>query len=56
MRDNPHNRTKGVSLWVFVAGFAAAALLTLSAAIGTSVLRHRTPEQAKSLEAPVAQR
>ncbi|MFM8230317.1 MAG: hypothetical protein ACKOAL_03755 [Chthoniobacterales bacterium] len=56
MKDNHASRTKGVSLWVFVTGFAAAALLTLSAAIGTSMLRHQTPEQARSLEAPVAQR
>ena len=57
MIHDPIDRPKGPSLWVFIAGFAVAALLTLSAAIGTSMLRHQTPEQAaRSLEAPVAQR
>jgi len=50
------DKTKGPSLWVFVVGFAAAALLTLTAAVGTSMLHRPTDEQAKSFEAPVAQR
>jgi len=50
------NRPKEPSLWIFVAGFAVAALLTLTAAVGTSMLHRPTTEPDKSFEAPVAQR
>lgn len=56
MIQDPLDKNQGPSLWVFIAGFAAAALLTLAAAVGTSMLCHQAPEQAKSLETPVAQR
>lgn len=56
MTHDPLDKNQGPSLWVFIAGFAAAALLTLTAAVGTSMLHRPTPEQAKPFEAPVAQR
>jgi len=56
MTHDPFDKNRGPSLWVFIAGFAAAALLTLTAAVGTSMLHRQTPEQAKSFAAPVAQR
>jgi hypothetical protein len=56
MTHNPLERPQGPTLWVCIAGFAAAAVITLAAAVGTSMLHRQTPEQAKSFEAPVAQR
>ena len=57
IQDPFDNAPKGPSLWVFVAGFAAAALLTLTAAVGTSMLHRQSPEKTvKPIEAPIAQR
>jgi hypothetical protein len=56
MTNNLLERPQGPTLWAFIAGFAAASLLTLAAAVGTSMLHRQTPEQAKAFEAPVAQR
>jgi hypothetical protein len=56
-KHDPVEKAKGPGIWVLVAGFAAAALLTLGAAVGTSMLQQQSPEKAaKSFEAPVAQR
>lgn len=44
----------GGNLWLLLAGFLAAALLTLGAAIGTSFLHQQNRAQ-ESVEVPVAQ-
>jgi hypothetical protein len=51
---DPLDKKQGLSLWVFIAGFAAAALLTLAAAVATSALHPQNSQQPKSSEAPVA--
>lgn len=57
MIQDPHDKIKGTPLWIMMAGFAAAALLTLAAAMGTSLLHRPSPDKtAGSFEAPVAQR
>jgi len=56
IQDPFEKRPEAPSLWVFIAGFAAAALLTLAAAVGTSMIHRPTSEQAESVEAPFAQK
>jgi hypothetical protein len=48
------NRVGGV--WVLLAGFAVAALLTLGAAVGTSVLHREADAKDSAAAPPVAQR
>jgi len=55
MITNPAPGQKRGGLLICVAGFAAAALLTLAAAVGTSLL-HRNAAPLGSAPAPVAQR
>jgi hypothetical protein len=55
MSQNPHSGSGG-RLWLFVAGFAAAALLTLGAAVGTSVWQQQNGGQEFAADAAVAQR
>jgi hypothetical protein len=45
MTREPLDNTKGPTAWVFIVGFAAAALLTLGAAVGTSLLHHKGPQK-----------
>jgi hypothetical protein len=54
MRDPFDKIPAGPSLRIFLAGFAAAALLALAAA-GTSMLHQQNGEQNKSLGASMAQ-
>lgn len=53
--DSP-DKAKGPPIYIMVAGLATAALLTLAAAVGTSMLHKKAAEQVKSFEVPVAQR
>jgi hypothetical protein len=55
MIHEPLDSTKGPTAWVFIVGFAAAALLTLGAAVGTSMLNRGGPEKETPplLEIPV---
>jgi hypothetical protein len=46
----------GSRLWLFVAGFAVAALLTLGAAVGTSVWQQQNGAREFAADAAVAQR
>jgi hypothetical protein len=54
MHDPLENRPKGPSLRIFLVGLAAAALLTLAAAVGTSMLHQQNGEQNSSLGASMA--
>jgi len=56
MNHDPLDRTKGPSLWVFIAGFAAAALLTLAAAVGTSMLNGQAAGSSGPGATPVVQK
>lgn len=56
MLPSEHER-RGVGLWVMLAGFAVAALLTLGAAVGASMLQQQAPpQQSSSSVAPMARR
>ena len=54
MHDPLENRQKGPSLRIFLVGLAAAALLTLGAAVGTSMLHQQNGEQNISFRASMA--
>ena len=49
-----HNHRGGI--WLLLAGFAAAALLTLGAAVGTSFLHREADAEESATASPVAQR
>ena len=53
--QSPSGQTSG-GIWLLLAGFAAAALLTLGAAIGTSMWQQDPGGRELDREAPVAQR
>jgi len=48
MMYEPLDRPKGPPILLLIAGMAAAALLTLGAAVGTSMLHQQAPKEAKS--------
>jgi hypothetical protein len=54
MHDPLESRQEGPSLRIFLVGLAAAALLTLAAAVGTSMLHQQNGEQTNSLGASMA--
>lgn len=47
---------RGGGLWVLLAGFALAALLTLGAAVGASLLQQQLDVVEPATEVPMAQR
>lgn len=55
MSQTPQSGSGG-RLWLFVAGFAVAALLTLGAAVGTSMWQQQNGGQEFAPDAAVAQR
>jgi hypothetical protein len=56
MMLQPEVNPRGGSVWLLLAGFAVAALLTLGAAIGTSAWQQDSGAREVSANAPVAQK
>lgn len=54
MIRDPFDQGQGPPLWAVIAGLAAAALLTLGAAVGTSMLHQHDREPDRSPAASVA--
>lgn len=52
----PERAPRGGNVWLLLAGFAAAAVLTLGAAIGTSLLQPDSGAREVNVNVPVAQR
>ena len=56
MMLQPERTPRSGSVWLLLAGFAAAALLTLGAAVGTSVWQRDAGAREVGANAPVAQK
>ena len=56
MTPNSERGPRKGGVWMLLAGFAVAALLTLGAAIGTSVLHRETGDGESAAASPVARR